>query len=119
MNDQRLLPKYRIRSAMDFRRIYQRRCTASDDLLLIFGSLNGLPYPRFGMSVSRKIGGAVVRNRWKRLLREAFRLSRKQLPEGVDLIIVVRKQAEPALEQLQQSLIQLAGRLAIKLARES
>ena len=46
---------------------------------------------RFGVSVSRKTGGAVVRNRWKRVIREAFRLDGTLLPEGGDFAVVVRR----------------------------
>jgi len=116
MGDERFLAAYRIRRAADFRRAYQRRCTAADDLLLIFGYPNGLPHARLGLSVSRKVGGAVVRNRWKRLLREAFRLRRPRLPEGIDLIVVPRSEIEPALAALMESLVRLANRLAAKVS---
>jgi ribonuclease P protein component len=115
MGDERFLSAHRIRRGADFRRAYQRRCTAADDLLLVFGYPNGLPHARLGLSVSRKVGGAVVRNRWKRLLREAFRLSRPQLPAGIDLIVVPRPETEPALATLVESLSRLARRLAGKL----
>jgi len=115
MGDQRLLPAYRIRRGADFRRAYRRRCTASDGLLLVFGCPNDLPHPRLGLSVSRKVGGAVVRNRWKRLLREAFRLTREQLPDGVDLVVIPRQDAEPTLAGLLESLPRLAARIARKL----
>lgn len=114
MGDQRFLAAYRIRRKADFQRAYRCRCTASDDLLLVFGYPNGLPYPRIGMSVSRKMGKAVARNRWKRLIREAFRLGREQLPAGIDLVVVPRRGVEPELNRLLDSLPRLAGQLARK-----
>jgi ribonuclease P protein component len=115
MPDQRFLPAYRIRRQSDFQRAYRRRCTASDRLLVVFGCENGLTHPRLGLSVSRRMGKAVVRNRWKRLVREAFRLSRQQLPAGIDLVVVPRQDVEPELAELLQSLPQLAARIARKL----
>lgn len=115
MGDQRFLSEYRIRRGADFERAFRRRCTASDRLLLVFGCANGLAYPRLGLSVSRKVGKAVLRNRWKRLIREAFRLSREKLPAGVDLVVVPRRTAEPELGKLLESLPRLAGRIAGKL----
>jgi ribonuclease P protein component len=117
MTDQRFLPQYHIRRGGDFRRAYQRRCSVADAMLVVFGHPNGLPHPRLGISASRRIGGAVVRNRWKRLLREAFRLSRPRLPEGVDLIVIPRPNAEPTLTQLLESLPRLAARLTKKMGR--
>ena len=119
MSDQRFLPQYRIRRGADFQRAYRRRMSAGDDLLLVYGCENGLPHPRLGLSVSRKVGDAVVRNRWKRLLREAFRLRRVALPAGLDLVVIPRQQAQPELAKLMESLPALAGRIARKLQRQS
>lgn len=115
MSHERSLWQYRIRRTADFRRAYQRRSSASDQQIVVFGYPNGLPHPRIGISASRRIGGAVVRNRWKRLLREAFRLTRSQLPEGIDLIVVPRPTAEPTLASLLDSLPCLAMRVARKI----
>jgi ribonuclease P protein component len=117
MTDARFLPQYRIRRSGDFRRAYERRCSSADQQIVVFGHPNGLEHARLGLSVSRRIGGAVVRNRWKRLLREAFRLSRLQLPEGIDLIVLPRPGVEPTLAALLESLPRLASRVARKVER--
>ena len=116
---QRFLARYRLTRSADFDRVYRRRRTSSDRVLLIYGCENALDHPRIGLSVSRKVGPAVVRNRWKRLLREAFRLSRQRLPAGLDLVTIPRAAAPPTLAQLQQSLVELAALVAGKLARDA
>lgn len=115
MGDERLRRNSRIRKGADYTRAIRRRCTASDGLLLVFGFLNETNCPRFGLSVSKKLGGAVVRNRWKRRLRDAFRLEQSRLPAGVDLIVIPRAESEPEFSSLCQSLVRLAGRVARKL----
>jgi len=115
MHSERFKAQDRLRTQADFDRVYQRRCSASDGLLLVFICRNELAQARLGLSVSRKVGGAVVRNRWKRLIREAFRLSRAQLPSGIDIIAIPRQGAEPALEPLQASLARLAARALKKI----
>ncbi|MGA2616627.1 MAG: ribonuclease P protein component [Thermoguttaceae bacterium] len=115
MGDERLLRAYRICRRADFQRVYRRRCTAGDDLLLIFAAANDRPYPRLGLSVGRKVGGAVTRNRWKRRLREAFRLARPELPPGIDLVVTVRPAPPPPVAGLSQSLVRLTARVKRKL----
>ena len=115
----RFRPAEHLRRPSDFRRVYERRRSVSDGLLLIYACPNGLPYLRLGLSVSRKVGPAVHRNRLRRLYREAFRLTRHEMPTGLDLVLIPRGPAEPALEALKKSLPRLVGQLARKLAREA
>jgi ribonuclease P protein component len=108
---------HHLRKEADFQRVYAARIYAADDVLVVNGCENGLAHPRLGLSVSRKVGNAVVRNAWKRRIREAFRLAREVLPVGVDFVVRPQKEAILDFHAIVQSLPELAARIARKLAR--
>ena len=112
-------PHEHLRRPADFQRVYDRRRSVSDHWLIVYARENGLPYSRLGLSVSRKYGGAVQRNRFRRLCREAFRLTRHELPRGLDLILIPKEGAEPALRQLQESLNRLVQSLARRMNHQT
>ena len=112
-------PPEHLRRPADFRRVYERRRSASDDCLIVYACENGLPYLRLGLSVSRKVGGAVQRNRIRRLYREAFRLTRHEMPVGLDLVVIPRSTEQPELETLKRSLPRLVKQLSRKLSNEA
>jgi ribonuclease P protein component len=79
----------RLRKRSDFLRIQDGTARVSTrHLLVLLGEGTGLS--RLGIVASRKVGGAVERNRAKRLVREAFRLHPEAIPSGVDLVVIVR-----------------------------
>jgi len=111
-SSQRFPRTSRVRSQLDFNRVYQGNVYAADNVLVVRAASNGLAYPRLGLSVSKKVGNAVCRNRWKRLIREAFRRQQAQLPAGLDLVVRPRKGASPNPEAIMLSLERLCRRLA-------
>ncbi len=101
----------RLRTNRDFERVLTGGMTAADANVLVFVLPNGLTQSRIGPAVSRKWGKAVQRNRLKRLLREGFRLTRNELPAGIDIVAMPRKTARKMkLENVTASLKRLVPR---------
>lgn len=82
-----------IKENRTFRRIYNKGKSAVTPFLVLYCRPNGLDRNRLGVTVSTKLGGAVVRNRARRRLREVFRLAQPDLKRGYDVILVARGRA--------------------------
>jgi ribonuclease P protein component len=81
----------RLRSDDDFRSVYDGGRRWQGRFLIVYWRKNAeQPGPRLGVSIGKKHGNAVARNRIKRRLREVFRLSRSQLSAAVDVILAAR-----------------------------
>ena len=88
-------------------------------LLVLYIRENGQAINRLGISISKKVGGAVIRNRIKRLIKEQFRLQEGNLLKGYDLVIVVRPataelEKDQAFNQIGASLQNLLNRQKIR-----
>lgn len=100
----------RLLNRFEFDAVFSNRVAKSDSCITVLVRENGLATQRLGLVVSRKAGNAVVRNLWKRRLREAFRLQRSRLPDGIDLVVMPRAHKPPEVWQLEKSLVALAAK---------
>ena len=82
---------YRIVRGSDYRSAYETGLRIQSERFVLFARLNALEHNRLGITVSRKIGGAVVRNRVKRLFREVFRRSPADNPPSFDIVINAKR----------------------------
>jgi ribonuclease P protein component len=113
----------RLSRSADFDRVFRNgRSYAGRELVLYVFPRGEDDPPRLGLSVSRKVGGAVERNRVKRMLREAFAQESSRLPVGTDVVVVARNDAGALAEReglagIQRALGELIG-LAASPSRE-
>ena len=117
--------RQRLSRDRDYQAVFGAKARKSAGPLTVFGRPNGLPDHRLGLSIGRRVGPAVVRNRLRRRLREAFRTLGPTLPRAADgtaydLVIISRKH-EPMLdlETCQRHLKTTADQLHAVWARRS
>lgn len=82
--------KYRLTSAIDFKRVRRNGKSYAHPLVIVIVNPNDLSISRFGVAAGRSVGGAVQRNRAKRLLREAIRRNLPVISAGWDVILIAR-----------------------------
>ncbi|MGE3777748.1 MAG: ribonuclease P protein component [Pirellulaceae bacterium] len=108
----------RLRRQSDFDRVHRGNYYMANETLVLRGFDNEQDGSRLGISISRKVGNAVLRNRWKRLIREAFRLEFHRIPRGLDLVVRPRRGGQPEGTAIRRSLIELTHRLARRIAKD-
>lgn len=97
---QRSSDRGRLSRSAEFERVYrQGRSTANRHLVLYAFPNAASDRPRLGLSVSRKVGGAVERNKVKRMLRESFARVEPTLRDGQDVVLVARPSAAELVER--------------------
>jgi ribonuclease P protein component len=119
--------RQRIRRSDDFTAIIRSGAYAADDVLvvnvrrIVVSGADNRPLAtdvqesRLGITIARKTGPAVVRNRWKRWIREAFRTQRTELPLGIDIIVRPKRGADGDFAAVAKSLGSTVRRAVKKL----
>jgi ribonuclease P protein component len=93
--------------------VYEKGRRARSNSFTLLGIPNDVGFSRIGLTVSRKIGGAVLRSRIKRLMREIFRLHREELEPPMDLVVNVhRGVGDRSMRQLEREFLISFSRLA-------
>jgi len=106
---------HRLRKNEHFQAVFQRGTSAANKQFVLYSARQeGQAAFRAGISVSKKIGNAVIRNRVKRLIREAVARLEDAIPKGVDLVIIARPGVESmSLESIEQSLLHVMKRAKV------
>jgi ribonuclease P protein component len=86
----RLRPRQRLRRGAEFDEAFRRGARLEGRLFLLVAAPNGRGFDRLGVAAGRRVGGAVERNRARRLLRESFRRMGRKAGPGLDLVVVAR-----------------------------
>ena len=108
--------KLRISKPRELSELFRRGLRVGDDRILLVG-LPTKGETRAAVAVSVKHGNSVQRNMLKRLVREAFRLERPNLPTNFDYVISPRVGTDSGLKEFRESLVKLAPRLAEKITK--
>ena len=98
----------------DFRNVYKNGKSYADKYLVVYVWKNNSSYNKLGISCSKKIGNSVVRHRFARLVREAYRLHENVFNSGLDIVVVARACAgDASFFDVEESLLTLAGKARI------
>ncbi|MBU5676295.1 ribonuclease P protein component [Alkaliphilus sp. MSJ-5] len=104
----------RLKKNEDFRKVYQKRNSMANRLLIIYISKNEYEFNRVGFTVSKKVGKSVVRSRVKRLLNESYRLNDDKVLQGYDIIFVARDtSAESTYKEVESAMIHLLKKMKL------
>ncbi|MFH5836987.1 ribonuclease P protein component [Proteiniclasticum sp. C24MP] len=102
----------KVRKNSEFHLVYRRGRSFANNLLVLYvfknrkNHINGVPFNRIGISVSKKVGKSVVRSRVKRLISESYRLNKDRYQQGYDFVIIARVSShDKSYSEIEKALI--------------
>lgn len=100
--------KYRLRKNLEFKKVYSGGKNFWNRNLTLYIKKNGLEESRFGITITKKVGNAVVRNKIRRRIKEIYRLNFYRIKDGYDLIFIPKKNVlEISYDELESAVIHI------------
>ncbi|WFA08316.1 ribonuclease P protein component [Tissierella sp. Yu-01] len=100
--------RYRLRKNLEFRKVYNNGKNFWNRNLVLYIRKNDLEETRLGLTITKKVGNAVVRNKIRRRLKEIYRLNLYRVKDGYDLIIIPKKNVvDISYKELESALIHI------------
>ena len=104
-----------IKNIFEFHRLYSKGKSAGSALMVVYCRKTKRCANRLGITVSKKLGNAVLRNKIRRRIREIYRTNEDELLSGFDLVIVARRgSTQAAYRELEADFLRLADRLGFR-----
>ena len=108
------MKKYNIRKNSEFRAVYKRGKSFSNYLLVLYVYRSRSDFNRLGVSVSKKVGKSVTRNRIKRLIKECYRSNSDHINKGYDFVFIARNPAKGKnYKDIEKSIINLFNKAGL------
>jgi len=108
----------RIIKSREFTKLLRKGSCAADGVLVLFAMPSAESgATRLGVTIPRRAGNAVMRNRWKRLIRESFRTQQDRIPRGYDYLVRPKKGAEPTWQAVHRSVPGLATKAVNRMGK--
>ena len=103
----------RLRKRVEFQAVFDNKLSKADKFIILYIKPNKFKYTRLGIVIGKKSGNSVKRNRFKRIVREAFRKIKSLIPENLDILVLPRKPLEISLksQDIEKSFVDLLQKL--------
>lgn len=109
-------PEDRLRTKAEYDHVLQFKCNVRGKCLLLYGMTNSLGRPRLGRVIGKRWGHAVARNRYRRWVREAFRVNKAAIP-AMDIVVMLTHNQGLSYQMIMEDLVGLVPMLETKLRK--